>query len=177
MDTKQKILDAYLNLGQSTGFMNISLSQIAESVGIRKASLFSHFKDKKEIETTAIESCRKALGEAQLNIDFKAKDRESLFVNLINSFIDVFSEFPVSALLSYAEQMRSTDSAALSISKDIDKIITSRLLVALDYCVQRSWTQTDNTDALAQILCPAVRDMISGFTDEEDLTDNILSLL
>ncbi len=47
--TKQKILDAALDLFSTQGFEATSVSQIADEVGIRKASLYSHFASKKEI--------------------------------------------------------------------------------------------------------------------------------
>lgn len=47
--TKQKILDAALDLFSTQGFEATSVSQIAEEVGIRKASLYSHYASKQEI--------------------------------------------------------------------------------------------------------------------------------
>lgn len=48
-NTKQKILDAALDLFSTQGFEATSVSQIADEVGIRKASLYSHFAGKQEI--------------------------------------------------------------------------------------------------------------------------------
>ena len=47
--TKQKILDAALELFSTQGFEATSVSQIAYEVGIRKASVYSHFASKQEI--------------------------------------------------------------------------------------------------------------------------------
>ncbi len=47
--TKQEILNAALELFSTQGFDATSVSQIADAVGIRKASLYSHFKGKQEI--------------------------------------------------------------------------------------------------------------------------------
>ena len=48
-NTKQEILEAALDLFSVQGFEATSLSQIAEAVGIRKASLYSHFENKQAI--------------------------------------------------------------------------------------------------------------------------------
>lgn len=48
-DTKQRILDASLVLFSEYGFEATSVNQIAEAVGIRKASLYSHYAGKQEI--------------------------------------------------------------------------------------------------------------------------------
>ncbi len=150
---------------------------IAEDCGIKKASIFSHFKSRDEIENEALKKCLESLGEKQFEINFRAKDVEELFVGLINSFIDVFTDFPQSALLSYCEQKKTTSEKAFRISEDIDRIISSRLLVTLDYCVQRSWTGWNNTDSLSLLLCPPVRNMLLGFLSEETLINLILHLL
>ncbi|MGM9584195.1 MAG: TetR/AcrR family transcriptional regulator [Faecousia sp.] len=48
-NTKREILDASLELFSVQGFEATSISQIADAVGIRKASLYSHFENKQAI--------------------------------------------------------------------------------------------------------------------------------
>lgn len=48
-NTKQDILHAALHLFSVQGFEATSVSQIAERVGIRKASLYSHFESKQAV--------------------------------------------------------------------------------------------------------------------------------
>ena len=48
-NTKQEILDAALELFSVQGFEATSIAQIAGAVGIRKASLYSHFESKQAI--------------------------------------------------------------------------------------------------------------------------------
>ena len=48
-NTKQAILDASLELFSVQGFEATSISRIANAVGIRKASLYSHFESKQAI--------------------------------------------------------------------------------------------------------------------------------
>ena len=49
VNTKQEILRAALELFSVQGFEATSISQIADAVGIRKASLYSHFESKQAI--------------------------------------------------------------------------------------------------------------------------------
>ena len=48
-NTKQEILEAALELFSVQGFEATSISQLADAVGIRKASLYSHFESKQAI--------------------------------------------------------------------------------------------------------------------------------
>lgn len=53
-NTKQDILNASLDLFSVQGFEATSISQIADAVGIRKASLYSHFESKQAILDTLV---------------------------------------------------------------------------------------------------------------------------
>ena len=57
--TKYEILDAALTLFSTGGYEATSISQIAEAVGIRKASLYSHFASKQDILDELIEIIQK----------------------------------------------------------------------------------------------------------------------
>lgn len=55
-NTKQEILNAALDLFSTQGYEATSMLQIAESVGIKKASLYSHFESKQEILDLLVKS-------------------------------------------------------------------------------------------------------------------------
>jgi len=55
-NTKQQILNAALELFSVQGYEATSISQLAESVGIRKASLYSHFENKQDILDTLVDN-------------------------------------------------------------------------------------------------------------------------
>jgi AcrR family transcriptional regulator len=57
-DTKQRILNAAIDLFATRGFHESSMRDIAAVVGIRAASLYSHFKSKDEILQTILELYR-----------------------------------------------------------------------------------------------------------------------
>ena len=54
-NTRQEILEASLELFSFQGFEATSVSQIADAVGIRKASLYSHFESKQAILDALVE--------------------------------------------------------------------------------------------------------------------------
>lgn len=66
-NTRQQILQAALELFSTQGFEATSMSQIADAVGIRKASVYSHFESKQ------------ALLDALLQETLEQYDRHSLF--------------------------------------------------------------------------------------------------
>ena len=68
-NTKQAILDAALELFSVQGYEATSISQIADAVGIRKASLYSHFENKQ------------AILDALLRTTMEEYEKHSIFAN------------------------------------------------------------------------------------------------
>ena len=62
-NTKQEILEASLELFSVQGFEATSISQIADAVGIRKASLYSHFDSKQAILDALVKDVLQQYGE------------------------------------------------------------------------------------------------------------------
>lgn len=55
VNTKDQILEVALDLFSVRGYEATSISQIADAVGLRKASLYSHFANKQDILDTLVE--------------------------------------------------------------------------------------------------------------------------
>ena len=72
-NTKQEILVASLELFSVQGFEATSISQIADAVGIRKASLYSHFESKQAILDALVEEVLEQYGKHSI---FARKDWE-----------------------------------------------------------------------------------------------------
>lgn len=65
-NTKQEIIEAALDLFSVQGFEATSVSQIADAVGIRKASLYSHFENKQAILDALVQEVLKQYEERSL---------------------------------------------------------------------------------------------------------------
>ena len=81
-NTKQEILEASLELFSVQGFEATSISQIAGAVGIRKASLYSHFESKQAILDALVKDVLDQYAEhsifAKAKWEDNAADRQAL---------------------------------------------------------------------------------------------------
>lgn len=91
-NTKQEILETALDLFSVNGYEATSVSQIADAVGIRKASLYSHFASKQEILESII---------AQV---LEQYNKHSIFVN-VNWDNEAFAEAEKNLSAEEAEQL------------------------------------------------------------------------
>ncbi len=74
--TKERILAAALELFSTQGFEATSVSQIADEVGIRKASMYSHFTSKQEILEALI---KEVSGQYEWHSIFSGTGEDSFF--------------------------------------------------------------------------------------------------
>jgi len=182
MSTREEIITALLNLGEEKGLANVSLSDIALEVGIRKASIYSHFESQQALVDAMVLYCRSELRTKTFNVDFKAKDAHSMLVSLFDNIIKVFAEKPVSSYFSIVQQQRMFDEAFAEEDRIITSMINARIRIAFEFCVQRSWLDIRDTDFAADLTTAAVMRKISSvLTEDEDwetdrLADGLIEL-
>ncbi len=76
--TKELILDSAQALAQSRGFNAFSYADIANDVGIRKASIHYHFASKEELEAALLERYRKGFMDQLKSLSVKNSDATKL---------------------------------------------------------------------------------------------------
>ena len=167
MSTREDIITALLNLGEEKGLANVSLSDIALEVGIRKASIYSHFESQQAMVDAMTIRCRDQLNQKTFNVDFKAKDAHSMLVSLFDNIIMVFAEKPISSYFSVVQQMSMFDEAFANENRLMASMINARIRIALEFCVQRRWLDIRDTDFAADLVTAAVMRKICAVLSED----------
>lgn len=97
MNRKEEILLVTLELAAENGLSNVSMAQIAEKIGIRKPSLYNHFKSKEEIIEAMYQYFRDKSKEALslTDIDYgkfvKDKSIEEALQQSVSNYVDMNS--------------------------------------------------------------------------------------
>ena len=88
-NTKQEILAASLRLFSVQGFEANSISQIANVVGIRKASLYSHFESKQAILDALVREILEQYGNHSIftRTDWEAEDIRDINAETVSQMI------------------------------------------------------------------------------------------
>ena len=182
MTTREEIINALLSLGEEKGLANVSLSDIALEVGIRKASIYSHFESQQALVDAMVIHCRNQLKQRTFDVDFNAGDAHRLLVSLFDSIITVFAEKPVSSFFSVVQQMGMFDEDFANENRMMASMINARIRIALEFCVQRSWLDVRDTDFAADLTTAAVMRKICEVLSEDAewetdrLADGLISL-
>lgn len=172
MNTKEQIILKTLELGFTKGMSNVSLMDIAKEVGIKKASLYSHFDCKNSIIDAILGYCKAELAQKNFDVNFKAKDAQSLLFSLVDSFMETFGESPLSQYYAIVQQQKLHEKVFNEAAHEIDAMVTARVKVALEYCVQRSWLDIPDTDTASDFFSDAIQQCLTNLVASENLNLN-----
>ena len=170
MNRKEEIIYAALELASEYGLKSVSLSQIAEKVGIRKPSLYNHFKSKEELVNSMYTFLRK---KAQMNVGITSepdtfpedKSLAEILTGSISVYFSFLSDVNMMKFLKVLYSERSISSVAAQIMLDeTDRMIsvTKNLFYAL---VVHGKMKNENVDIAALSYAMTVHSLVDRQMD------------
>ena len=124
MDKKEQIILATLELAAENGLGSVSMSQIAEKLGIRKPSLYNHFESKEAIIEAMYEYLREsskkdsALGNFDCGEFVKDKTAKQALTMSVMNYIHMNSQKEMAMFYKLIYSQRAVDPAAARIMKN-----------------------------------------------------------
>lgn len=188
-NTKQEILEAALDLFSTQGFEATSVSQIADAVGIRKASLYSHFASKQEIleslMTQVLEQYNKhsifihidwdnaAFAEAKQNLS--AEEVEQLAFTQIRYILHDPLVSKARKMLTI-EQFRNAQMAELQTKQNYTNVM-KYFTNLMRFFIQRGKLKDGDAEIMAAQLCLPVSVWINLCDREPEREDEVIELV
>lgn len=185
-NTKQEIIEAALDLFSAQGFEATSVSQIADAVGIRKASLYSHFENKQAILDALVQEVLKQYGEHSLfaRADW-GKDAGDLpqtseaAIKMIQGQIRyILHDRSISRArkMLVIEQFRNSEIAKLQTKQNYSDIM--RYFTGLvKYLIQNGVLIEDNHEIMAAQLCLPISIWINLCDREPERESEVMELV
>ena len=189
MNRKEEIIHATLELASKQGLRSLSMEQIAKKVGIKKPSLYNHFKSKSELIVATYEYLRKNAKEK--NVFFDADFKELIEGNSVEQILKTAVEryFKMSCeneLLSFYKVIYSERTinpvAAKIMTDETEKMIT---MTENLFCVlkARGKISIEDIDAAALSFAMTVHSIMdyqldkktSGDSPSDAMLDSFLS--
>ena len=185
-NTKQEIIEAALDLFSAQGFEATSVSRIADAVGIRKASLYSHFENKQAILDALLQEVLKQYEEHSLfaRADWE-KDAGDLpqtpddAVKMIQGQIRYILHDPYiskARKMLVIEQFRNPEMAKLQTKQNYSDIM--RYFTGLVKCLIRQGVLAeDNPEIMAAHFCLPISAWINLCDREPERESEIMELV
>lgn len=140
MNRKEEIILITLELAAANGLSNVSMAQIAEKMGIRKPSLYNHFKSKEEIIAAMYQYLREKSKEqlSLADIDYgefiKDKSMEEALTKSVTNYSSMNTESKMFSFYKVIYSERSVNPTAAKIMAEETKrmiLATKNLFYAL----------------------------------------------
>ena len=185
-NTKQEILEAALDLFSVQGFEATSVSQIADAVGIRKASLYSHFENKQAVLDELVQEVLKQYEKHSLfaradwekdagNLPQTSDDAVKMIQGQIRYILHDHSISRARKML-VIEQFRNPEIAKLQTKQNYSDVM--RYFTGLVKClIQRGILTEDDSEIMAAQLCLPISTWINLCDREPDREPEVMELV
>lgn len=140
MDRKEEIILAALEIASQNGLSGVSMSGIAGKLGIKKPSLYNHFKSKEEIITAMYQYLRDrskeklSLAEIDYGEFIKGKSAEEVLKQAVSNYERICGDKEMFAFYKVIYSQRAVDPIAAKILADETRLMitaTKNLFYAL----------------------------------------------
>lgn len=188
-NTKQKILEAALDLFSVWGYEATSISQIAGAVGIRKASLYSHYAGKHEILDALVEYVMEQYDRHSIfaNADWDdpgfTKDKTALCaetaIRMIQGQISYIVNDPLicrSRKMLTIEQFRNQELRALQTKHNYEDVM-KYFMGLMRFLVRQGILKDDDTEIMAAQLCLPISVWINLCDREPEREAEVMELI
>lgn len=187
--TKQEILEAALDLFSVQGFEATSISQISGAVGIRKASLYSHFESKQAILDALVKDVLEQYGEHSIFArgDWEnpadTEDKQVLTLDaaaqmILGQIRYILHDPHISKArkMLVMEQFRNPDLATLQTKQNYSDVL-QYFTGMVKYLIRQGVLREDDSEIMAAQLCLPISAWINLCDREPDRESEVMELV
>ena len=188
-NTRQEILDAALDLFSVNGYEATSISQLADAVGIRKASLYSHFANKQEILDKVVEMVldgyyrHSIFANADWNDPKFIKDKKGMkpedYAKAVRGHIRYIIHDPQikkGRMLLMIEQFRNEELSKLHTKMNYDDVL-AYFTGMIRFLIREKKLADGNPELMAVHLCLPITVWINLCDREPDREEEVLEMI
>lgn len=173
MNTKEKVILAMLDLAAKNGLKSLSMSQIAEKVGIRKPSLYNHFSSKEELIRSAYEYIREKskepLGDSSIDTRMKEKSAYEILCGAVLNYKAMVKNKNLMKFYKVIYSERTTDKNATEIVYDETQKMINATKTLLTYLARENKLSINDIDTAATNFALTIHGLIDYELDAINL--------
>ncbi len=179
MTKKEEIIEATLSLASVYGLKSLSMSQIAESVGIKKPSLYNHFDSKesliKEMYNYIREKSKENLSLSQVDYSEYMKDKSAY--QILSGYVSNYKKMVSNEKMFkfykviYSERTTNSDAAEIIVEETNKMIEATKML--FKYLKESKKLDIDNIDISSISFAMTIHSLIDYELDKKSIGDSI----
>ena len=172
--TKLDILNASIAIISLEGFEKLTLSTLADKLGVKKASIYYYFSSKDEIILSLYENAKKILSRFTFNINFSLSSAEVLTA-VYTHWEKIYNDKEFSLYLSLIEQRYMIDDEAFEIKNSLDLMIEAQSDAVIENLIDRKKLFFPNKKLLSFLFSASAKESLKREESESFIEDFISS--
>ncbi len=174
--TKKDILDNAITIIAEDGFEALTLQRLAESLNIRKPSLYYHFESKEAIIEALYEHFRAEIRKLGFSLDFKAEALDILKTTFFH-YNAIFSDPELSKYISFIDQRRDIDEEAYEISESLSLMIQAQSSAVIENLIERGKLHFADKPLLATLFSSELQMRLRNGAEDEENENFLISFV
>ena len=172
--TKLDILNASILIISLEGFEKLTLSTLADKLGVKKASIYYYFSSKDEIILSLYENAKKILSRFTFNINFSLSSAEVLTA-VYAHWEKIYNDKEFSLYLSLIEQRYMIDDEAFEIKNSLDLMIEAQSDAVIENLIERKKLYFPKKKLLSFLFSASAKESLKREESESFIEDFISS--
>lgn len=173
--TKENIQNEAVKIISGNGYDELSLSLLADRLGIKKASLYYYFKSKEELISSLFDSFSKEITHLGFSISFE-EDVESVIKKTFLHWKKIYTSKAYYPYLSLLYQRRDVDERAEEVSNSLILMIRAQSEAIVDNLFLKHPCQIKDKELLSELFSSTSIFYLENGMDEEPFLTKFSSL-
>lgn len=169
--TRKEILTEAGRIIRDEGYDRLTMSALAQALGVRKASIYYHFQSKEEIIQELYEHFENGLLHLSFSVDF-SKSTDDVMSTALSHWKTIFSDKENSVFISLIEQRKETDERAWADAGSLYLMIESQIEAILENLSVSSRLKIMNVPLMSKMFASTVYLML---VNEDESIDQFVS--
>lgn len=152
--TREDILDEAGTIIRDEGYEMLTISNLAEKLNVKKASLYYHFESKDMLISALYDYFNEKLAHRGFRIDFSL-DSEEILSKTYEHWREIFLSDELSCGLSLIEQRKEVDERAYEIYNSLHLMLRSQSDAVMENLVSRNKFKKQDSALLGELFASA----------------------
>lgn len=166
--TKESIIKSLLDTAFYKSAGGTSLSDIAESLGIKKASLYNHFESRSDIIEQTTSSCAEYLKSisfipAEIENVAKKYPVETVLKGIVSRYVKMHEKAPLFQIYTFVESQKYFDIKTAQIIKEENKKLESQTEIVLECLLnlEKIKITKEQIPGISKWFCAGINDFLN----------------
>ncbi len=166
--TKESIIKSLLDTAFYKSAGGTSLSDIAESLGIKKASLYNHFESRSDIIERATSSCAEYLKSisfipAEIENVAKKYPVETVLKGIVSRYVKMHEKAPLFQIYTFVESQKYFDIKTAQIIKEENEKLESQTEIVLECLLnlEKIKITKEQIPGISKWFCAGINDFLN----------------